>query len=120
MTGYEEALTDPSYAGQILTFTYPMIGNYGISRTVAQHPRACVAGPSSSTSRGIPRTHANVKIDLGDVARRATRSHDRRRRYARADDRAARARHDRRRAGGRRRRDRAGRCRRWPAVRARR
>ena len=31
MTGYEEALTDPSYAGQILTFTYPMIGNYGIS-----------------------------------------------------------------------------------------
>ena len=32
MTGYEEALTDPSYAGQILTFTYPMIGNYGVSR----------------------------------------------------------------------------------------
>src|SRR5581483_12008577 len=31
MTGYEEALTDPSYAGQILTFTFPMIGNYGIS-----------------------------------------------------------------------------------------
>ena len=30
MTGYEEALTDPSYAGQILTFTYPMIGNYGV------------------------------------------------------------------------------------------
>lgn len=44
MTGYEEALTDPSYAGQILTFTYPMIGNYGISGTVAQYPRACVAG----------------------------------------------------------------------------
>lgn len=44
MTGYEEALTDPSYAGQILTFTYPMIGNYGISGTVAQYPRACVSG----------------------------------------------------------------------------
>ena len=44
MTGYEEALTDPSYAGQILTFTYPMIGNYGISGAVAQYPRACVAG----------------------------------------------------------------------------
>ena len=44
MTGYEEALTDPSYAGQLLTFTYPMIGNYGISGTVAQYPRACVAG----------------------------------------------------------------------------
>src|SRR5579871_4039154 len=44
MTGYEEALTDPSYAGQILTFTYPMIGNYGISGVVAQYRRACVAG----------------------------------------------------------------------------
>ncbi|CAD7770498.1 Carbamoyl-phosphate synthase small chain [Candidatus Methanoperedenaceae archaeon GB50] len=30
-TGYEEALTDPSYAGQILIFTYPLIGNYGVS-----------------------------------------------------------------------------------------
>jgi carbamoyl-phosphate synthase small subunit len=44
MTGYEEALTDPSYAGQILTFTYPMIGNYGISGSAAQYGRACVAG----------------------------------------------------------------------------
>src|SRR5437588_9690607 len=31
MTGYQEALTDPSYRGQILMFTYPLIGNYGIS-----------------------------------------------------------------------------------------
>lgn len=31
MTGYEEALTDPSYSGQILTFTYPILGNYGVS-----------------------------------------------------------------------------------------
>jgi carbamoyl-phosphate synthase small subunit len=44
MTGYEEALTDPSYAGQILTFTYPMIGNYGISGTAAQYRRPCAAG----------------------------------------------------------------------------
>ncbi len=44
MTGYEEALTDPSYAGQILTFTYPLIGNYGISGAAAQYDRACVAG----------------------------------------------------------------------------
>ena len=29
MTGYMEAITDPSYAGQILTFAYPLIGNYG-------------------------------------------------------------------------------------------
>jgi len=32
MTGYQEALTDPSYNGQILMMTYPLIGNYGISR----------------------------------------------------------------------------------------
>lgn len=30
MTGYVESLTDPSYAGQLLTFTYPLIGNYGV------------------------------------------------------------------------------------------
>lgn len=30
MTGYVESLTDPSFAGQILTFTYPLIGNYGV------------------------------------------------------------------------------------------
>lgn len=32
MTGYQEILTDPSYCGQIVTMTYPLIGNYGISR----------------------------------------------------------------------------------------
>ncbi|MFB6077003.1 MAG: glutamine-hydrolyzing carbamoyl-phosphate synthase small subunit [Candidatus Nanohaloarchaea archaeon] len=36
-TGYEEALTDPSYAGQILMFTYPLIGNYGVNSDVFQH-----------------------------------------------------------------------------------
>ena len=33
MTGYPESLTDPSYAGQILTMTYPLIGNYGVPST---------------------------------------------------------------------------------------
>ncbi len=33
MTGYTESLTDPSFAGQILTFTYPMIGNYGVPKS---------------------------------------------------------------------------------------
>ena len=32
MTGYQEILTDPSYKGQIVTMTYPLIGNYGINR----------------------------------------------------------------------------------------
>jgi carbamoyl-phosphate synthase small subunit len=31
MTGYEQSLTDPSYYGQILVFTYPLVGNYGIA-----------------------------------------------------------------------------------------
>ena len=31
MSGYQEAVTDPSYAGQIIIFTYPLIGNYGVS-----------------------------------------------------------------------------------------
>ncbi|MBY0373622.1 MAG: hypothetical protein K2Q23_06480, partial [Bryobacteraceae bacterium] len=30
MTGYVESLTDPSFAGQILVCTYPLIGNYGV------------------------------------------------------------------------------------------
>jgi carbamoyl-phosphate synthase small subunit len=31
MSGYQEAVTDPSYAGQIIVFTYPLIGNYGVN-----------------------------------------------------------------------------------------
>ena len=36
MTGYQESVTDPSYAGQIITFTYPLIGNYGVSATAME------------------------------------------------------------------------------------
>ncbi len=36
MTGYQEVLTDPSYAGQIITFTYPHIGNYGTNAVDAE------------------------------------------------------------------------------------
>ena len=31
LSGYQEVLSDPSYAGQIITFTYPHIGNYGVT-----------------------------------------------------------------------------------------
>ncbi|MBV9737239.1 MAG: glutamine-hydrolyzing carbamoyl-phosphate synthase small subunit [Candidatus Eremiobacteraeota bacterium] len=65
MTGYEEALTDPSYAGQILTFTYPMIGNYGISHAAAQYPRACVAGTVIKQLSEHPSHHASA-IGLGE------------------------------------------------------
>jgi carbamoyl-phosphate synthase small subunit len=39
MTGYQEAVTDPSYAGQIITFTYPLIGNYGVSADAMESDR---------------------------------------------------------------------------------
>ncbi|MEE2630315.1 MAG: carbamoyl-phosphate synthase domain-containing protein, partial [Candidatus Thermoplasmatota archaeon] len=42
MCGYQESLTDPSFAGQVLTFTYPLLGNYGIipgiSESSSVHP----------------------------------------------------------------------------------
>ena len=38
MTGYCQSLTDPSFAGQILTFTYPLIGNYGVPRMKKMAP----------------------------------------------------------------------------------
>ena len=36
MTGYVEALTDPSYKDQILVFTYPMVGNYEINESMME------------------------------------------------------------------------------------
>src|SRR3954463_7570572 len=44
MTGYQEMLTDPSYAGQLLTLTYPLIGNYGITEDDFESRRVQVAG----------------------------------------------------------------------------
>ena len=44
MTGYQEVLTDPSYTGQIVTMTYPLIGNYGINSEDEESDRPRVAG----------------------------------------------------------------------------
>ena len=48
MTGYQEVLTDPSYRGQIVTMTYPLIGNYGVNAEDAEsrepHVRGFVVG----------------------------------------------------------------------------
>lgn len=44
MTGYQEVLTDPSFAGQIVVMTSPMIGNYGVQAADAQSRRPWVAG----------------------------------------------------------------------------
>jgi carbamoyl-phosphate synthase small subunit len=61
MTGYQEAVTDPSYAGQIITFTYPLIGNYGVSAEAMEservHARAVIMregknGEDAATAEG--------------------------------------------------------------------
>src|SRR6266699_1865579 len=44
MTGYQEILTDPSYKGQIVTMTYPLIGNYGVNRLDVESWRPHVGG----------------------------------------------------------------------------
>lgn len=60
MTGYQESVTDPSYRGQIIVYTYPLIGNYGVSEafmeSAAAHARAVVmreaASAGTSESQG--------------------------------------------------------------------
>ena len=44
MTGYQEVLTDPSYSGQLVTMTYPLVGNYGINAEDVESARVQVAG----------------------------------------------------------------------------
>ena len=44
MTGYQEMLTDPSFAGQVLVLTYPLAGNYGINRETVESKRIQVRG----------------------------------------------------------------------------
>jgi carbamoyl-phosphate synthase small subunit len=56
MTGYQEALTDPSYRGQLLMFTYPLIGNYGTAAGRRQsdgvQPRAAIVATLSPSWAG--------------------------------------------------------------------
>ncbi len=82
MTGYQEVLTDPSYAGQIVTMTAPQIGNYGVAGTDAESGKPQVAGfvmrdpsPVSSNWRaqGTLRDYLirhNI-VAIGDVDTRA-------------------------------------------------
>ena len=44
MTGYQEILTDPSYAGQIVTFTFPHIGNVGTNEEDLEATTRCARG----------------------------------------------------------------------------
>jgi carbamoyl-phosphate synthase small subunit len=52
MTGYQELVTDPSYAEQILCFTAPMVGNYGVSESRLESARVHVRGVVMREARG--------------------------------------------------------------------
>ena len=64
MTGYQEILTDPSYAGQIVTLTYPHIGNVGVNAEDVESRRPFAAG---LVIRDLPRLVSNFRStgDLG-------------------------------------------------------
>jgi carbamoyl-phosphate synthase small subunit len=60
MTGYQEILTDPSYAQQIVTLTYPHIGNTGVNEADAESDRVHVAG---MIVRDVPRLASNWRSE---------------------------------------------------------
>ncbi len=62
MTGYQEVLTDPSYTGQLVTMTYPLIGNYGVNAEDRESPTPQVAG---FIVREASRLHSNWRSDGG-------------------------------------------------------
>ncbi len=58
MSGYQEVLTDPSYSGQIITMTYPMIGNYGVNDEDVESHAVQVAG---FVVREYSKTYSNYR-----------------------------------------------------------
>ena len=58
MSGYQESLTDPSYAGQILVSTFPLIGNYGVNAEDVESQKVQVAG---FILRELARLHSNYR-----------------------------------------------------------
>ncbi len=60
LSGYQEVLTDPSYAGQIVTFTYPHIGNYGACATDFESTRPYCRGV---VVRDLARRHSNYRAE---------------------------------------------------------
>ena len=61
MTGYQEILTDPSYKGQIVTMTYPLIGNYGINQRDVESKKPHVAG---FVIKELSPIYSNYRADL--------------------------------------------------------
>ena len=56
MSGYQESMTDPSFAGQLITFTYPHIGNYGASEAAMESDRVHARARRSCARRSTART----------------------------------------------------------------
>ena len=76
MMGYPESLTDPSYAGQMMVLTYPLVGNYGVP-------------PFSIEPNGIA-TFMESKGESGRLAEARTRARHHRHRHPPTDEGAAR------------------------------
>jgi carbamoyl-phosphate synthase small subunit len=70
MTGYQEILTDPSYCGQIVTMTYPLIGNYGVNN---EDPESRLVFAEGFVVRELSRTYSNWRAaqSLEDYLRSA-------------------------------------------------
>src|SRR5215208_5401984 len=64
MTGYQEILTDPSYCGQIVTMTYPLIGNYGVNQEDSESCRVFAEGlVVRELSRVVSNWRADASLD---------------------------------------------------------
>lgn len=61
MTGYQEILTDPSYKGQIMTFCYPLIGNYGVNAQDCESTRIHMQGAIISNLCQMPSHYQSIK-----------------------------------------------------------
>jgi len=62
LTGYQETFTDPSYLGQIVVMTAPMIGNYGVNLQDMESSKPQVSGV---VVRELSRTHSNWRAEVG-------------------------------------------------------
>src|SRR5947209_17152655 len=65
MTGYTEALTDPSYRGQILMMTYPLIGNYGVDPASMESETIQPTGFVVKEACAVP-SHPRSVLSLAD------------------------------------------------------
>ena len=68
MTGYQEVLTDPSYRGQMVTMTYPLVGNYGVNPNDVESDRIQVAAFLVKEYQSFPSNYRSTQ-SLGDYLR---------------------------------------------------